>query len=269
MAVINWFRRRKNEDMKPYYEDNHTTIYHADCREILKDLNYNYAFTSPPYNMHLRVNAKKDGYVSRGAGPRTIGKFSQKYENYTDDLPIDEYYTMCKTVIDELLKKSRLLFWNIQLVTGNKPAIMRLMGNYEQNIKEIIIWDKQRVAPSSNAHIMNSRYEFIWILAPKKDCFTRTFEGFTRKYAGFDNLISISPMGKSISEHGATMPIALPQTIFKHFANKKDVIVDPFMGAGTTLRAAKNLNIKSIGIEIDEKYCELAAKRMAQEVLPL
>ena len=253
---------------EPYYQDDHATIYHADCREIIPDLDFTFAFTSPPYNMHLRVNHKRNGFVSRGTATSS-GVISKKYDAYTDDLPMGDYFDLCDEIMGKILEKARLVFWNVQMVTGNKRALMWLMGKYAENMKEIIIWDKQLVAPSANPHVMNSRYEFILILSPERDAFTRSFDGFTRKEAGYDNVISLSTMGKSIKEHGATMPVQLPHNIFTHFATENDVILDPFMGSGTTLRAAKNMNMKSIGVEIDEQYCEIAAKRLAQEALAL
>jgi site-specific DNA-methyltransferase (adenine-specific) len=70
---------------------------------------------------------------------------------------------------------------------------------------------------------------------------------------------------------GRVHPHEKPVWILSHLISKHTpgMILDPFMGSGTTCRAAKDLQRKSIGIEIEEKYCEIAAKRLAQEVLPL
>lgn len=65
--------------------------------------------------------------------------------------------------------------------------------------------------------------------------------------------------------HPTQKPVCLMGWCIKK-AKAKGTILDPFMGSGTTLRAAKDLNRKAIGIEIEEKYCEIAAKRMEQEV---
>ena len=66
--------------------------------------------------------------------------------------------------------------------------------------------------------------------------------------------------------HPCPKPYLWAKGFISLFANAQ-TILDPFMGSGTTLRAAKDLNRKSIGIEIEEKYCEIAAKRLQQEVL--
>ena len=74
-------------------------------------------------------------------------------------------------------------------------------------------------------------------------------------------------MGKRTGneEHPTQKPTAVLSTIIQ--ANVGDLILDPYMGSGTTLRAAKDLGRKAVGIEIDERYCEIAANRCRQEVL--
>ena len=295
-------------DSDVYYQDDHATIINRDCREVLSSVDFTVAITSPPYNMHLRVNQKRDGYISRGTAASSA-HISSKYVDYTkqmnadvsgpntsalggytDDLPMEDYFNMCKSVIDLLLQKARLVFWNVQMVTGNKPALMKLLGHYADNVKEIIIWDKVSVAPAlmqSNdgkheQHLMKSRYEYVIVLAPKSDAITRTFyplnldsSGKTDIHGrpeGIDNIWSIRTTNKKVTKGhgiGAVMPLELPLKIIQHFCTPDDVIVDPFMGSGTTIRAAKDLNRKAIGIEIAPNLCEFASKRLAQEVLPL
>jgi site-specific DNA-methyltransferase (adenine-specific) len=69
--------------------------------------------------------------------------------------------------------------------------------------------------------------------------------------------------------HPTVKPVALLSRLVAWSSSHGELVLDPFMGSGTTLRAAKDLGRKAIGIEIEERYCEIAAKRMAQEVLPL
>ena len=75
---------------------------------------------------------------------------------------------------------------------------------------------------------------------------------------------------KEHREHPTQKPVPVMRWCIQRFPDDMaTVILDPFMGSGTTLRAAKDLGRKAIGIEIEEKYCEIAAKRLAQEVLAL
>jgi len=74
---------------------------------------------------------------------------------------------------------------------------------------------------------------------------------------------------EATSGHPAQMPEALARHWISIFTSGAQTVLDPFMGSGTTLRAAKNLGRYAIGIEIEERYCEIAAKRMAQSVMAL
>ena len=105
--------------------------------------------------------------------------------------------------------------------------------------------------------------------------------GMTRSPIGFMNVIVAVVAGNvergqnfaqfSITDlghigHPSPKPIEYIRAIFHRFTNEHDSIIDPFMGSGTSLVAAKDLGRKAIGIEIEEKYCEIAVKRLKQEV---
>lgn len=90
-------------------------------------------------------------------------------------------------------------------------------------------------------------------------------DGFTGKRTG--TVLRVNRVGAALADHPTEKPVALLQRLID--ACPAGVILDPFMGGGTTLVAAKRLGRKAIGIEIEERYCEIAARRLAQGVLPL
>lgn len=122
--------------------------------------------------------------------------------------------------------------------------------------KSFIVWDK-------GTHSMGD-LEGEWA-RQWEACAFYPFAGHRFKYRPKDIVRSIRVDPTKLS-HPNEKPVSIICGILD--PNEGNTIMDPFMGSGTTLRAAKDLGRKAIGIEIEEKYCEIAAKRLAQEVLP-
>lgn len=123
----------------------------------------------------------------------------------------------------------------------------------------LLVWDKGEAAGMGDLSVpWKPNWEVIWIGG----------EGWTGVRSSSvlrgKTMVTSSAMGRC---HPHEKPVWLLSAIIAKAPN--GLVLDPFMGSGTTLRAAKDLGRKAIGIEIEERYCEIAAKRMQQEVLPL
>jgi len=215
---------------KPYFQDDDVVIYHGDCRDILPTLEpVDLVLTDPPYGIGHRTN-----YSSNGRS--TIGKQHDYPPVVGDDKPFDP---------------------NFVLQLG-KPTVLFGANYYADKLPPTggwIVWDKMRPHELDQATA-----ELAWTNFVKG---VRVFR-FLWNGALRDGLTTEPPL-----EHPTQKPVALWRWVLALKWIPEGIILDPFMGSGTTLRAAKDMGRKAIGIEIEERYCEIAAKRMSQSVMVL
>jgi site-specific DNA-methyltransferase (adenine-specific) len=232
--------------------------YQGDCLEVMKgipDKSVDMVLTSPPYNMRTRIRNGK--YTTREKSEH----FSKKYKYFDDALPIDEFYSFHKDCITEMLRISKIVIYNFQIVTGSKEAFFKIVGDFNKDIKDIIIWDKGFGQPAMHEKVLNSAYEMLLILEDDKSA-GRVIKNSTFKRGELQNILRIG-RGKKISDiHSACFPIELAETIIKNFSNENDIILDPFAGSGTTGVTCKNLNRNYILIEKVPEYIDIINKRL-------
>jgi len=230
----------------------------GDCLERMKEIpdgSVDLTVTSPPYNMNLRIRNGK--YCSR----QIVKELSTKYKSFDDNLPMDEYFNFNKKVLTECLRVSDLVFYNVQLLTGNKPALFKLMGEFHNKIKEFIVWDKVNAQPAIGKNVLNSQFEVLLVLQNSKPE-SRAFDTGQFKRGTISNLWDIKRGKKYSKDHGASFPLDLVDKIISNFSAPQSTVLDPFLGVGTTGVAAKNLNRNFIGIEMDQEYFNIAKDRI-------
>jgi DNA modification methylase len=129
----------------------------------------------------------------------------------------------------------------------------------EFDCRQLIFWSAKADFPLSYTAI------HIW---DKKCGVGSMYERVFRHYL-INSTVAAKYTKDTFTGHPSQKPIALIEELVKRYSKENDVIFDPFMGSGTTLRASKELGRWCIGIEIEEKYCEIAAKRLSQSVMSL
>ena len=237
-------------------------LYNGDCLEILQQMidqnkKVDAIITSPPYNMCLRICNGK--YISRWGWKGNVDSFSTKYDNYRDDLPMEEYFKFQDEFIEKALQLTDLMFYNIQMITGNKVALLQLMGKYAEKIKEIIIWNKCYGQPAMQKGVLNSQYEFIIVFQNSKP-YNRSFDYFGFARGTETNVWDIKRERNKFIKAG--FPTELIKRILNDFVPKGSTVLDPFMGSCTCGLVCQELGYDFIGIELDENYFKIAKERI-------
>tara|TARA_R110000824_G_scaffold116368_1_gene267759 strand:+ start:284 stop:970 length:687 start_codon:yes stop_codon:yes gene_type:complete len=228
--------------VKPYYQDDSVTIYHGDCREILPDLTFDVVITDPPYGINVVSKTGAIGTTkpnkawSHETGPK---KWSSPRMNVYrpvvgDDEPLDPRWLTAYGRRQVIFGADHFTEW---------PGPGRLL-----------VWDKRDGLPS----IKFADCEIAW----------DSDKGASRLIRHLSNGF-MGDFGDIKKCHPTQKPLRVMTWIIDQCTEQTDTVCDPFMGSGTTLRAAKDLGRKAVGIELDESYCEIAVNRLAQGVLNL
>jgi len=221
----------------PYYDDGNIQIFLGDCRDVLPTLeagSIDLVLTDPPYNA---INRQTNGLrrIDKGSAdeaPVDIDEAAQEFVR----IARGSIYVWCS---DEQYTDWTLAFKQAGLTT------------------RICAWWKSDPSP------MNG--ESLWLSALELCVFARKPKVYFGEFCK-------PPIWQGPVERNVDHPCPKPQWLMRRLvlasAPLHGTTLDPFMGSGTTLRAAKDLGRRCIGIEIEERYCEIAAKRLSQSVLP-
>lgn len=228
--------------MKPYYQDSACEIYNADCRDIMPQLKpCDLLLTDPPYE----YSASFGGMVSDRPN-------YQKIMAELSDFDPAEFWPL-------LLKATHNQHGYI--FTSKACLEFYLARSRELDLNwDLLIYGKNNPAPMKHYRYLSS-FELLFFFRGK-GCYWNNGANFS-SYTKIKMVDCASPSFGHPTEKNLRVLCQLIEVSTQPNA----WIIDPFMGSGSTLRAAKDLGRRAIGIEKEEKYCEIAARRLSQEVL--
>jgi DNA modification methylase len=239
------YSHSKNMNLpKPYYQDDAVTLYHGDCREIVPMLGqFDAVVSDPPYgdsathSKHLSKITLRNGEPARQA----LG-----FDGISQDDAVAMAKHWCQIAARWVVFTAE---WQYMHALEDAGILVRFG-----------IWRKPDGAPQFTGDRPGTGWEAVAI------CHRR---GKKRWNGGGRHAFWSFPKGENNTGHPTGKPDGLFLELVTLFTEPGETILDPFAGSGTTGRAAKDLGRKCVMIEREERYCEIAARRMGQEVLPL
>lgn len=239
--------------MNPYYDDGTVTLYHGDAIDVLASLecSVDAVVTDPPYASGTRHEAAKSG---SGAMLRA-GKFADRPIDL-DQMTTTGFVWLMRHIG---LEAERLLPPGGSLLSfidwRQWPNLVGALETCNLRVQGMVVWDKGSMGLGNG---FRAQHELVCHAA----------KGVPRiADKGVGNVIThgrVEPV-----DHPSPKPVPLMAKLIQVVTHPGELIVDPFAGSGSTLRAAKDLGRRAIGIERDERYCEVIARRLGQEVLAL
>jgi site-specific DNA-methyltransferase (adenine-specific) len=254
--------------VKPYYEDDAVTIYHGEALAVLSAMpasSVDVLLTDPPYSsggMFRGDRVKQPDEKYRGWSQCDVGsrKPTAEYGSFGGDTRDQRtWIRWCAAWGVESLRTVRVggscfLFTDWRQL----PATTDLIQYSGWTWQGLVVWDKgigRPIAGRFRNHLEYIAWGSHGAHAP------------SGLYPSA--LISVATVHSSEREHVTQKPVQLLRALLAVLPDHPLTVLDPFMGSGSTLRAAKDCGHRAIGIEVDERYCEIAANRMSQEVLAL
>ena len=224
--------------MKTYYQSDRATIYCGDCADILPQLQFDAIITDPPYGIGFLHSGKGDKHIS---APRNLRPIEG------DNAPFDPAIVLKYHSVTHGGSGTRL---PIALWGANHYASRLPDGQW-------LAWDKSCGGGSASSFC---DVEFAWASRrTPRNIYRHLWMGITRSGKNDD--------GTHARQHPSQKPIGLMQWCIEQMrVGIGKTVLDPYMGSGTTGVAAVRCGREFIGIEIDERYCEIAAKRISAEI---
>lgn len=247
--VLRWGRT-----VKPYYEADGITIYHGDTLNVLRDVEtpaIAALVSDPPYSSGNLPESMK-----QKAGPRLRGWTWDEKVMETDQLSTLGFIYLMRSICVEA--RLRMAVGGSLLLFIDWRNWGNLCGAVESSgfrVNNMVVWDKQSFGMGNGFRNQHELVLYGSLGAPRVISHS------------VPNVISARREANDL--HQSPKPIALMSRLLEVVSDNGDLVLDPFMGSGSTLLAAKNLGRRAIGIEIEERYCEIAAERLSQSVLGL